>query len=41
MATADCKEGQKPTKGSPDHFEKLLKGPCPNHAFPIKQLYKD
>ena len=25
----------------PNHFEKLLKGPCPNHAFPIKHLYKD
>ena len=33
--------GRKPTKGTPDHFEKLLKGPCPNHAFPIKHLYKD
>ena len=24
-----------------NHFEKLLEGPCPNHAFPVKHLYKD
>jgi len=41
VATADRKEGRKPTEGTLDHFEKLLKGPCPNHAFPIKHLYKD
>ena len=41
VATADRKGGQKPTEGSPNHFEKLLKGPCLNHAFPIKHLYKD
>ena len=41
MATTDRKGGQKPTEGSLDHFEKLLEGPCPNHAFPIKHLYKD
>ena len=41
MATADRKEGQKPAEGTPDHFEKLLKGPCLNHAFPVKHLYKD
>ena len=41
MATTDCKGGQKLTEGTPDHFEKLLEGPCPNHAFPIKHLYKD
>ena len=41
MATTDCKEGRKPTEGTLDHFEKLLEGPCPNHAFPIKHLYKD
>ena len=28
-------------EGTPNHFEKLLEGPCPNHAFPIKHLYKD
>ena len=41
MATADCKGGQKSTKGTPNHFKKLLEGPCPNHAFPVKHLYKD
>ena len=41
MATADRKGDQKPTKGTADHFEKLLEGPCPNHALPIKHLYKD
>ena len=41
MATADRKEGWKPTEGTPNHFEKLLKGPCPNHGFLVKHLYKD
>ena len=41
MAAANRKGGRKPTEGTPDHFEKLLEGPCPNHAFPIKHLYKD
>ena len=41
MATADRKGGQKPTEGTPNHFEKLLEGPCPNHAFPVKHLLKD
>ena len=41
MATADRKGGRKPTEGTPNHFEKLLEGPCPNHAFPIKHLLKD
>ena len=39
--TADHKGGQKPTEGTSDHFEKLLEGPCPNHAFSVKHLYKD
>jgi hypothetical protein len=30
-----------PTEGAPDPFEKLLKGSCPNHAYPIKHQYKD
>jgi hypothetical protein len=30
-----------PTEGTPDHLEKLLKGPCLNHAFLVKRLYKD
>ena len=41
MDTADRKGGQKPAEGTPDHFEKLLEGPCPNHAFPVKHLYKE
>ena len=41
MATADCKGGQKPVEGTPNNFEKLLEGPYPNHAFPVKHLYKD
>ena len=41
MTTADRKGGRKPAEGTPDHFEKLLEGPCPNHFFPIKHLYKD
>jgi len=28
-------------EGTPNHFEKLLEGPCLNHAFPIKHMYKD
>ena len=41
MATVDRKGGRKPAEGTPYHFEKLLEEPCPNHAFPIKHLYKD
>ena len=41
MATVDRKGVWKSTEGTLDHFEKLLEGPCPNHAFPIKHLYKD
>ena len=41
MANADRTGGRKPVEGTPSHFEKLLKVPCPNHAFPVKHLYKD
>ena len=41
MATADRKGGQKPTEGAPNHFEKMLEGPCPNHACPVKHPLKD
>ena len=41
MAIADHKGGQKPAEGTPNDFEKLLKGPCPNHAVPVEHLYKD
>ena len=38
---ADRKGGQKPAEGTPNHFEKMLEGPCPNHAFSAKHIYKD
>ena len=41
VAVADRKGGRKPTEGTPNHFEKMLEGPCPNHAFPAKHLYKE
>ena len=41
VAAADRKGGRKPTEGTLNHFEKLLEGPCLNHAFPVKHLYKD
>ena len=41
MVTTDRKGGQKPIEGTSDHFEKLLEGPCPNHAFFVEHLYKD
>ena len=41
MAAADRKGGRKPAEGTPNHFENLLEGPCPNHAFPVKHLLKD
>ena len=41
MVAAERKAGRATAKGIPDHFNKLLKGLCPNHAFPIKYMYKD
>ena len=41
MAAADHKGGWKPAEGTSDHFEKMLEGPCLNHSFPVKHLYKD
>ena len=41
VAAADCKGGRKFTEGTSDYFEKLLEGLCPNHAFPVKHLYKN
>ena len=41
MAVVDRKGGWKPTEGTPNHFEKMLEGPCPNHAFPTKHPYKE
>ena len=41
VAATEWKGDRAPAEGAPDHFEKLLEGPFPNHAFPIKHLYKD
>ena len=41
VVAADRKGGRKPVEGTLNHFEKLLEGPCPNHAFLAKHLYKD
>ena len=45
VAAADRKGGKIPaTAGAgetPDFFEKKWNGPCPNHTFPVKHLYKD
>ena len=41
VAVADRKGAWKPVEGIPNHFEKLLEGPCLNHSFPVKHLYKD
>ena len=32
---------KQPHQGLPDHFNKLMDGPCPNHAYPVKHLYKE
>jgi hypothetical protein len=41
VAAAKHKGKKASTKGAPDHFEKMLEGPCPNHAYPVKHPYKD
>ena len=41
VAAANRKGGRKSAEGTPNHFEKLLEGPCLNHAFPVMHLYKD
>ena len=41
VAAIDRKGGRKPMEGTPNHFKKLLEGPCPNHAFLVKHLLKD
>ena len=41
VAAADLKGGRKPMEGTMNHFEKMLEGPCLNHAFPVKHLLKD
>ena len=41
VAATNRKGGRKPTESAPNHFEKMLEGPCLNHAFPAKHLYKE
>ena len=41
VSAVDRKGGRKPMEGTPNHFEKLLEGLCPNHAFHVKHLLKD
>ena len=41
VATVERKVGRAAAEGNTDHFNKLLDWPCPNHAFPIKHIYKD
>jgi hypothetical protein len=41
VAAVERKGKKASAEGAPDHFEKLLEGPCLNHAYPVKHLYKD
>ena len=41
MVVAERKASRSSVEGTPDHFDKLLEGPCPNHTFLIKHMYKD
>jgi hypothetical protein len=41
VAAAKQKGKKAPVEGTPDHFEKLLEGPCPNHAYLVKHMYKE
>jgi hypothetical protein len=41
VAAAECKVKKVSTEGTPDHFEKMLEGPCSNHTYPVKHAYKD
>nr|CAB3453764.1 unnamed protein product [Digitaria exilis] len=37
-----CHKGRRPNEGqTPDYFEQLLEGPCPNHATPVKHKYRE
>jgi hypothetical protein len=40
MAAAEHKGKKASAEGTPDHFEKMLEGPCPNHAYLVKHTYK-
>ncbi|KAF8652000.1 hypothetical protein HU200_062940 [Digitaria exilis] len=38
----DRPQGRRPNEGqTPDYFEQLLEGPCPNHATPVKHKYRE
>lgn len=41
MAMADRKARKTAVGEAPDHFEKMLEKPCPNHGYLVKHLYKD
>jgi hypothetical protein len=41
VAAAEPKGKKAPAEGNLDHFEKMLEGPFPNHAFLVKHAYKD
>jgi hypothetical protein len=38
VAATEQKGGWAPTEGTPDHFEKLLEGPCLIHQAPVQGL---
>jgi hypothetical protein len=41
VAAVERKSKKAPVEGTLDHFEKMLEGPCPNHAYHVKHAYKD
>jgi hypothetical protein len=41
VITTERKGKKTSAEGAQNHFEKLLEGPSPNHAYPVKHLYKD
>jgi hypothetical protein len=41
VAAAKRKGKKTSIEGTPNHFEKMLEGSCPNHAFLVKHLYMD
>ena len=41
LVTAVDRTAKQPQQGLPDHFNKLMDGPCTNHTYPVKHLYKD
>lgn len=41
VAAAYQKGGKVPAPETPDHFEKMWNGPCPNHTFPAKHVFRN